>query len=138
MQYNFVKAETLPKKYSVATYIIKLFYVVFFYTVPPTVTAITLSPVYTIEGKSITLNFNITDADPQVLSSNIAWVLSTTVTSEDITRSSSSHFAFSENYLELMIRHVQLPVHSGIYTLTATNEAGQASASIEVIIERVL
>lgn len=105
---------------------------------PPTVNAITISPVYTIEGKSITLSFNITDADPKVISSNIAWLLSTTVTSEDITRSSSPHFMFSENYLELIIRHVQLPVHSGIYSLIATNEAGQASASIEVIIERML
>ena len=105
------------------------------FIVPPTVYHITSSPIYAIEGQTITLQFEIIDDDPPVQPSNIVWTILSTVGEETVMNSSSSHFTFSSNNLMVTIDHIQVSAHEGTYVLTALNEAGIGTASIEVIIE---
>ncbi len=109
--------------------------VVYYSIVPPTVDSITSSPIFAIEGQTITLQFDITDDDPLVQLSNIVWSLISTIGEETIMNSTSRHFTLSTDKLSLTIDHVQVSAHSGTYIMSAANEAGISKASIEVIIE---
>lgn len=103
--------------------------------VPPTINSVSPISVEAIEGNSIELQFNITDADPLVNVSNIIWSLSSSFGSEDITLSSSPNFRLSPDRLTLQVINVQVSVHSGRYIITASNEAGTRSLSVDVKIE---
>ena len=101
--------------------------------VPADVMPVTQSPLTVLEGQSITLIFTITNDDPLVQVNNIQWEFGTV----DITEllMTDEQYELSDDRLSLIINHVSLSADQGIYTLSATNEAGIRSASIEIIIE---
>ena len=77
----------------------------------------------------MTLSFRILNASPAVLPSNIEWVFNGTALSDSVSR-----YSFSSDRLSLTVSAL---THSdeGLYTLTATNEAGLGSASLILNIE---
>ena len=101
--------------------------------VPADVMPVTQSPLTVLEGQSITLIFTITNDDPLVQVNNIQWEFGTV----DITEllMTDEQYELSADSLSLIINNVSLSADQGIYTLSATNEAGIRSASIEIIIE---
>ena len=105
------------------------------FSVPANVTPVTPSPVYGVEGRSVTLIFNITKDDPPVQVSNIQWQLSSTSGTINITNSTDSHYVLSADRRSLSIYHLATSLDQGIYFMIATNEAGSVSSSIEVIVE---
>ena len=82
---------------------------------------------------SITLSFDISNDKPLVTLDGIEW----SVTNEEGTHTMApedSRFTFSADMRSLTIDPVDL-ADEGVYTLTATNEAGQDSAEIEVDVQ---
>lgn len=101
---------------------------------PANITALTNSPALGIEGQSIVLEFLITNDDPLVSVGNIRWNFTAFNTPEDITDSNSVHYVLSNDSLSLTI--IQLTTAQiGLYTLIATNEAGERSNSIRLTLQ---
>ena len=97
------------------------------------VTAITPSPLITLEDVSITLSFEVTDDIPPVTLTSSDWMVTNsegphTIAPED------PRFTFSEDFTSLTIDDVHA-YDEGTYTLTATNIAGSNSASIIVDVQ---
>lgn len=82
-----------------------------------------------VVNNSVTLIFRILNASPVVLPSNIEWEFNDVVLND-----TNSQYSFSPDRLSLTISNL---THSneGLYTLTATNEAGVGSANIFLNIE---
>ena len=82
-----------------------------------------------VVNNSVTLMFRILDASPVVLPSNIEWDFNGVALNDLV-----SQYSFSADRLSLTISNL---THSdeGLYTLTATNEAGIDSASLFLNIE---
>ena len=94
-----------------------------------------------IQNRSVTLNFTISDASPEVQTENIQW------TFRDLNGSSfniptnllNTTFSnlmgvFSGDRLSLTLSGLTNDFE-GMYEMTATNEAGSDSATIELVIE---
>lgn len=98
----------------------------------PLVTAVTESPVITLEGQSITLTFTVESLPPVQVMSDDWRVMNThgehTLAPED------PRFTFSDNFLSLTIDPVAA-ADEGTYNLTVTNDAdltGSASIVVDV------
>ena len=99
--------------------------------------AFTSSPAVGIEGQSVTLLFNITEADPPVRVENIRWQFSDILMSNplDITNTSKlDHYQLSDDRRALTVHQINT-ARQGLYTLFATNEAGVRSSSIRLVLE---
>ena len=95
---------------------------------PPLVESVTVDPLGVVNN-SVTLMFRILNASPVVQLANIVWDFNGTILDNLSTR-----YSFSADRLALTIFDL---AHSdqGLYTLTATNEAGVDSASLFLNIE---
>ena len=109
-------------------------------SVPPTVQAVQGRIAGVLET-SVTLSFTILDAYPEVQTENIQWTFSNlNGSSFDIpTNSVSTNFSiltgvFSGHRLSLTLLGLTSDFE-GMYTMTATNEAGSDSAVVELVIE---
>ena len=111
-----------------------LIFKIIFILVPANVTPITPSPVVGVEGSSVLVKFNITQADPLVKVENIRWQFSFLGTDIDITESSSGHYQLSDDRRSLTINQLTTQ-QGGVYTMFATNEAGTRLNQIMVVIE---
>ena len=85
---------------------------------------------------SVMLNFTIVDDFPKVQLQNIIWRFNNTVLN-NLTMPSDSRYSFSMDLLTLTISNLQHK-DEGVYTVTATNEAGTNSTSINVEVEGIL
>ncbi|XP_019853400.1 PREDICTED: hemicentin-1-like [Amphimedon queenslandica] len=99
--------------------------------VPASVTPVSPSPSFGVEGQSIVLTFSITQDDPLVNTSNIRWTFRGTAGLLDITETDNPHYELINERRSLVITQIT-SAHQGIYTLFATNEAGTRSNSINL------
>ena len=89
---------------------------------------------------SVSLNFTIPDASPEVQTENIQWNFVNLNGSINIpTNSLTTTFSnltgvFSSNRLSLTLSGLTNDFE-GMYVMTATNEAGSDSATVEMVIE---
>ena len=90
---------------------------------------------------NVTLAFNITDASPEVQTDNISWTFTdVNMANFDVpTISNVANFfnltgLFSDDRLSLTFMNLTNRFE-GTYTVTATNEAGSASASLILVIQ---
>ena len=97
------------------------------------VTAITESPLITLENVSITLSFEVTDDIPPVMLTSSDWMVTNSEVSHTIDPE-DPRYTFSEDFTSLTIDPV-IVSDEGTYTLTATNEAGSHSATITVDVQ---
>ena len=100
------------------------------FVVPPLVENVTVNGApLGVVSNSVTLAFQIFNASPVVQLANIVWDFNGAVLENLAPR-----YSFSANRLALTIRDL---AHrdEGLYTLTATNEAGVDSASLFLNIE---
>lgn len=82
------------------------------------------------KDSNFTIRFQIVDALPPVDSSNIQWHF-TNLNGTRTEIRSSSHYTLSSDIRELHIHSVQL-ADRGSYSLTASNEAGNGTAAIQM------
>ena len=94
------------------------------------------SSVLGVVNLSVTLNFTIVESFPLVRLQNIVWKFNNTALN-NLTTPSDSRYSFSNDLLSLTISNLQ-HIDEGVYTFTATNEAGTNSSSINVEIEGIL
>ena len=87
-----------------------------------------------VVGSGVTLSFMITNAYPDVPRNNIKWTFNNGQNISDITGLTTNGFSFSMDLLSLSIVGISSR-HEGNYTLTATNNAGNGQASIELEVE---
>ena len=90
---------------------------------------------------SVTLSFTISGAAPEVQTGNIQWTFRdlngssfNIPTNSNTTTFSNLMGVFSEDRLNLNLSDLNNDFE-GMYTLTATNEAGSDSAVVELVIE---
>ena len=94
---------------------------------------------------SVTLTFAISDASPEVQTENIQWTfrdlngnssnIPTNLTSNSLNTTFSNLMGvFSSDRLSLTLSGLTNDFE-GTYTMTATNEAGSDSATVELVIE---
>ena len=114
-------------------------------SVPPTVQAVQ-GRVVGIQEMSVTLTFTISDASPEVQTENIQWTFkalngsSFNIPTYPITNNSlyttfsNVMGVFSSDRLSLILSGLTNDFE-GTYTMTATNEAGSDSATVEMVIE---
>ena len=102
-------------------------------TATPVVTAITPSPLITLENVSITLSFEVNYDIPPVTLTSSDWMVTNSEGSSNIPPE-VPRFTFNENFTSLTINPVYV-ADEGTYTLTATNEAGSHNASIIVDVQ---
>ena len=113
-------------------------------SVPPTVQAVQ-GRIVGVPERSVTLTFIISNASPEVQAENIQWTFNdlngssfnipTNLTSNSlITTFSNVMGIFSSNRLSLTLSGLTNDFE-GTYTMTATNEAGSDSATVELVIE---
>ena len=84
------------------------------------------------EGNNITLSFEISNANPVVMSNSIIWSF-TPATGSAIEINSSPHYIFSFDRLNLTIVGVTVG-DQGSYSMRATNPAGSFSASVSLTV----
>ena len=109
-------------------------------SVPPTVQAVQRR-VVGIQEMSVTLTFTISDASPEVQTENIQWTLrdlngnNFNISTDLLTTTFSNLMGmFSSDRLSLTLSGLTNDFE-GAYTMTATNEAGSDSATVELVIE---
>ena len=109
-------------------------------SVPPTVEAVQ-GRVVGIQAMSVTLSFTISHASPEVLTENIQWTFRDVngISFNILTDSTTTTFSnlmgvFSGDRLSLTLSGLNNDFE-GMYTLTATNEAGSDSAVVELVIQ---
>lgn len=90
-----------------------------------------------VEGQSIVLSFLITEDDPPVSVENIRWEFTSLGATINITNTSSSHYMLSEDRRNLTIQQLTI-AQAGMYTLFATNKAGERSNSIRLEVQSEL
>ena len=94
---------------------------------------------------SVTLTFTISDASPEVQTENIQWTFrdlnssNFSIPTDPINGSLTTTFSnlmgvFSSDRLSLTLSGLTNDFE-GTYTMTATNEAGSDSATVELVIE---
>lgn len=111
--------------------------------VPPTVLVRSVEPLIGVESRDppssdISVQFSITRADPPVEMDDIIWSYSESgdsLESVDITLlvSNDSNLSFSEGLTTLTILDVSF-FDAGLYTLSASNEAGTHNNTIELVV----
>ena len=101
--------------------------------VPPRVLAITEDPVGVV-NRTVTLSFLIDQASPVVQVHNIKWQFDDTTVLNNGVQALLANHMFSADVLSLTLTNVQ---HSdqGVYSVTATNEAGFNSSEIFLEVE---
>ena len=106
------------------------------FTVPPRVLVVGDMTSLGVVNNSISLNFTIVDDFPVVQLQSIMWRFNGTILN-NLSIPSDPRYSFSEDLLALTISGLE---HSdqGTYTLTATNEAGTNSSSINLQIEGII
>ena len=94
-----------------------------------------------LELMSVTLAFTISDASPEVQTENIQWTFTDVngthfdiSTDLNVAKFSDLTGLFSDDRLSLVFSGLN-NVFEGTYTMTATNKAGNASASLILVIE---
>ena len=109
-------------------------------SVPPTVQPV-LGRVVGLELMHVTLAFVILDASPAVQAQSVHWTYgsvhgtSVSIPSDSLTATFSNLTGmFSDDRLNLTLSGLNNDFE-GTYTMTATNEAGSTSASIQLLIE---
>ena len=108
-------------------------------SVPPTVQAVR-GRIGGIPERSVTLTFTISDASPEVQKENIQWTFrdlngnSFNIPTNLTTTFSSLMGVFSSDRLSLTLSGLTNDFE-GTYTMTATNEAGSDSATVELVVE---
>ena len=109
-------------------------------SVPPTVQAVQRR-IVGIEMMSVTLAFTISGASPEVQTENIQWTFrdlngnSFSIPTNSLTTNFSNLTGnFSGDRLSLTLSGLNNSFE-GMYTMTATNEAGRDSAIVELVIE---
>ena len=109
-------------------------------SVPPTVQAVQ-GRVVGIQEMSVTLTFTISDASPEVQTENIQWTFrdlngnNINIPTNPLTTTFSNLMGvFSSDRLSLTLSGLTNDFE-GTYTMTATNEAGSDSATVELVIE---
>lgn len=91
----------------------------YFVLVPPQLIYRGGNPTLGIVGRSITLEFGILDASPDVIPSNIEWqFMQSTIDSNN-----SSRYQFSPSRRNLTINNLKHE-DEGLYSITVSNEAG--------------
>ena len=85
-------------------------------------------------NNSVVLRFTISEDFPRVQISNIIWTFNGSVLNNLTNTLSDLRYNFSDNLLNLQISLLQHR-DEGVYTLTASNEAGTNSSSINLQIE---
>ena len=105
----------------------------------PDVVPVSPSPLIGVLGRSVTLQFSISDDLPPVTSNEILWqftsVRSSTV--QNITSASNTRYDFSDNMLSLTIGALTT-MDEGSYTLEASTIAGSNSATIFLVVQGIL
>ena len=109
-------------------------------SVPPTVQAGQES-IVGIQEMSVTLTFSISDASPEVQTENIQWTFrdlngnNINIPTNPLTTTFSNLMGvFSSDRLSLTLSGLTNDFE-GMYVMTATNEAGSDSATVELVIE---
>ena len=109
-------------------------------SVPPTVQAVQ-GRIVGIQNMSVTLTFTISDASPEVQTENIQWTFKdlngssfNVLTNLLNTTFSNLVGVFSSDRLSLTLSGLTNDFE-GTYTMTATNEAGSDSATVELVLE---
>ena len=93
-----------------------------------------------IQNMSVTLSFTISGASPEVQTGNIQWTFRDVnenfniPTTSNATTLSNLMGVFSGDRLSLTLSGLSNDFE-GMYTLTATNEAGSDSAVVELVVE---
>ena len=89
-----------------------------------------------IQEKSITLTFTISDASPEVQTENIQWTFRDFNIPSNVLTTTFSNLmgVFSSDRLSLTLTGLANDFE-GTYTMTASNEAGSDSATVELVIE---
>ena len=85
-----------------------------------------------VRGRNISLNFSVTEDEPEVVPEFINWFLSNGEGMQEII--SDGRFSFSEDKLALFITNLSLS-DKGNYTLFATNIIGTGSAQVFLDVE---
>ena len=114
--------------------------VMFVCAVPPTITPMEAAPigVETRDGRpsDITVGFTITRSDPEVQLENITWTYTindTNMDVQDLVMEDSSKYQLSDNLRTLTIFNLSF-FDAGSITLTASNEAGTVSSTLQLIV----
>ena len=109
-------------------------------SVRPTVQAVQ-GRIVGVPERSVTLTFTISDASPEVQTENIQWTFralngsSFNISTMSMTTTFSNLMGvFSSDRLSLTLSGLTNDFE-GAYTMTATNEAGSDSATVELVIE---
>ena len=109
-------------------------------SVPPTVQAVQ-GRIVGVPERSVTLTFTISDASPEVQTENIQWTFrdlngsSFNIPTNLLTTTFSNLMGvFSSDRLSLTLSGLTNDFE-GTYTMTATNEAGSDSVTVELVIE---
>ena len=88
-----------------------------------------------VVNNSVSLSFIVVNDSPEVELQNIQWSFNGTVLN-NVTTPSDPRYSFSNDLMNLTIRSLQ-HMDEGLYTLTATNEAGTNSSSVNLQIEGI-
>ena len=86
-----------------------------------------------VVDNSVSLTFTVVNDSPKVELRNILWKFNGAILN-NLTTPSDPRYSFSDDLMNLEIRGLQ-HMDEGVYTLTATNEAGTNSSSINLQIE---
>lgn len=104
----------------------------FLYLAPPKVHAIN-SNIVGLFGKNVTVSFEVTEAAPLVVRSDVSWLF-TPSGGETRNLQIVSRFTYSTNGLNLTISGL-LFGDEGVYRVTTKNRNGQDSASLTLVVD---
>ena len=91
----------------------------------------------TLQGNSVTLNFQIINANPSVTAAQIEWYFNNTVALRYLTTLYGNTLAFSRDFRTLTISNLNYDI-AGRVSVTALNLVGSSSDYVDLIIEGTL
>ena len=103
-------------------------------------TPIIISPGSNLTGlqhESITLQFEIVYAVPEVMLNDIVWTFTPASEQQAFILQENERIYFEDNLLNMTIFNIS-EEDAGIYNFTATNRAGTGYASVELIVEGII
>ena len=87
-----------------------------------------------IKGATLTLNFQILDANPVVDTSQIQWYVNDTLAIRNLASLNGVELEFSSDYKQLNMTNIDYTI-AGKFTLVASNLAGEDTNFVNVRIE---
>ena len=108
-----------------------------FIVAPTVVSPVANRTIAALQGDSVTLNFQIIDANPSVTADQIEWYFNNTMALRHLTTLYGNTLAFSRDFRTVTISNLNYDI-AGRISVSARNLVGSNSDYVDLIIEGML